>query len=87
MFSVSQISRLQLVLEDFEINLAVARQPVVIHLAGQFLEGFARESQPAGAGRRRNVIEQIVKTMVAQTRGLHRLAAEMLVKIAFEKGV
>ena len=79
--------RLQVVLENLEINLAVARQFLVIHLLRQFPERLLRQRQPACAGLRRNVVEQIVKPVIAQLRGGERLLPEIFVQIILEERV
>ena len=46
-----------------------------------------RQREPARAGARRNVIQSVVPTMIAQAGGLQRLLPEMLFEIALEKRV
>jgi len=77
----------ELVLENFEVNLAVARELGVIHLAGQGGEGGLGEGQPAGAGRGRNVIQLVIPAVVALAGRIQGLLLKVLFKVVVEKPV
>ena len=63
----------EVVLENFKINLAIARQFGVIHLAGQGGQGVLGEGEPASAGGGRNVIQPVIPAMIALTGRIHGL--------------
>lgn len=80
-------SRFQLVFENLEINLARARQLRVIHLVRKFLERLARVGQPTVVGRTRDVVEQMIKPVVTQLRGLDWPLTKSLLQVVLEKAV
>jgi hypothetical protein len=72
--------------EDLEVDLAVPRETFVLDLSGQFIECLASSLFPFGPGLRRNIIEQVIETMVAKLRRQEWPLAELLFEILLEEG-
>ena len=76
---------LEVVFEDFVIDLAVARQPGVIDPAREFLQSRAGVGGPALTRLSGEIVEQGIETMVAQSRRFEWPAAEMFLEVMLEE--
>ena len=81
----------QILPEDFKVHLTGARESGVIHRPRQFLERRALMRQPAGPCLLRDVIQQMIVTMIDQSSLLHgplpQSNLEMLAEVRIQLGV
>ena len=68
--------RLQVVLEDLEIDLPVAAQGPIVHRLGQGLQTGLRLRHPACPRGLRDILQLIIESVIAQKRGRGRLQPE-----------
>ncbi len=73
--------------QDFIVDLPVGRQLLVIHLLGQLVQSILHVFQPTPAGLGRKIVQQVVKTMIAQLRGVHGPKPKCFFQVLLEKGV
>ena len=61
--------RLEIVAEDFEINLTVPAQGPILHCLGQRLQRGPGLRHPSGPGGFRDILQLIIESVIAQQRG------------------